>query len=134
LGALRIHLSENLLLIELRKLLALLLTSTLVMGWILPVATTERATSPRVTLASLLGSMDAPEASRASAMPSTSTTRAMPAPSQIQNRLFLREAATENPPKRKESRSSRLHPPAGKQTGDEKVSSGLRPCRAPRNR
>src|ERR1700740_2770269 len=37
--------------------LALDLSSTLVMGWILPVATTLLAMSPRVTLASLLGSI-----------------------------------------------------------------------------
>src|ERR1035438_2155693 len=73
---------------------ALLLTSTLVMGWILPVATTERATSPRVTLASLLGSMDDRETIRANPKPSSATITTIPAISQIQNFLLLRDAAT----------------------------------------
>src|ERR1035438_1277037 len=73
---------------------ALDLTSTLVMGWILPVATTLLATSPRTTLESRLGSMVAPLARRTSATPATSNTTKPPALSQIQNFLLLRDAAT----------------------------------------
>ena len=58
-------------------------------------ATTERATSPRVTLASRLGSMAAPLASRATPIASSTTASKTPAPNQIQNRLLLRDAATE---------------------------------------
>jgi len=80
---------------------------SLALGWILPVATTERATSPRVTLASLLGSMVVPFTSIASAVPAIANTTTPATISQIQKRLLLRAAATGYPPKREESRSSR---------------------------
>src|SRR5258708_5852940 len=74
-------------------------TSTLVIGWIFPVATTERATSPRVTLAILLGSMEEPEAIRATATPApTRTKTTTPTISHIQKRLLLFDAATEHLP------------------------------------
>ena len=76
---------------------ALLFTSTSVMGWILPVATTDRATSPRVTLASLLGSMVVPFTSFASPTPATRSTTTAPTLNQIQNLLLLRDAATKPP-------------------------------------
>jgi hypothetical protein len=73
---------------------ALLLTSTWVMGWIFPVATTERATSARVTLAMRLASMTVPRASLTSATAAMTTTINIPMPTQIQKLLFLRDAAT----------------------------------------
>ena len=76
------------------------MTSTLVMGWILPVATTERATSPRVTLASWLGSMcGALDQARQANTPATTTTSTAAESSQIQNRLLFRDAATRDPPR-----------------------------------
>src|SRR5579864_8090337 len=68
---------------------ALDLTSTLVMGWILPVATTERATSARETLAMRLGSMEEPETMRAKATAAPTTMTNMAATIQIQRRLFF---------------------------------------------
>ena len=74
---------------------ALLLTSTLVMGWIFPVATTDLATSPRVTLAILLESMDEPFARCARPTPAPARSTINPTLNQIQNRLLFRAAATE---------------------------------------
>ena len=116
LRALRIHLVQNLLLIELCKLLAFVyaivdvdvellddargfdLTSTLVIGWICPVATTERATSPRVTLASLLGSTGSPFTRRTRPAPAATRTRTETAPMMIQKRFFFCNAATKPSP------------------------------------
>src|ERR1700722_11516672 len=74
---------------------ALDLTSTLVMGWTLPVATTERAMSPRSALPSWEGSSLVPLPRAATVQPrATMTTRAM-RPVQIQIlRLLLRFVAT----------------------------------------
>src|ERR1700722_17015359 len=69
-------------------------TSTLVTGSILPVATTDRATSARVALACRLGSMEVPVASLASATPATTTRTTTTTPSQIQNRLLFLAPAT----------------------------------------
>src|SRR5271166_2020207 len=69
------------------------LTSTLVMGWIWPVATTERATSPRVTLAILLGSMGSPLARCTSAITAPIARTAATQPRMIQSFLLLRDAA-----------------------------------------
>src|SRR5579864_5839514 len=77
---------------------ALLLTSTLVIGWIFPVATTERATSPRATLPIRFGSMELPLTSLASAAPPASTTTTTTTAIQIQKRLLLRDATTTNLP------------------------------------
>src|ERR1017187_4470438 len=79
---------------------ALLFTSTLVMGWIFPVATTDRATSPRVTFANRLGSIEEPLTSRASATPAIATIRTTPTLSQTQNRLLFRDAANTTSPAR----------------------------------
>jgi hypothetical protein len=75
---------------------ALLFTSTFVIGWIWPVATTDRVTSPRVTFAHRFESMDEPFTIRANAMPPATnpTIKTTPTLSQIQNRLPLRDAAT----------------------------------------
>src|SRR5882757_5154662 len=72
---------------------ALDLTSTFVMGWTLPVATTERAMSPSSALASWEGSNLVVFPRAATAMPrATAATRTM-RPVQSQNfRLFLRVA------------------------------------------
>src|SRR3569833_2165338 len=70
----------------------MLFTSTLVMGCILPVATTERATSPRCTLAMRLGSMFAVRTRRAAPTPRTTMKRSTTEPIQIQIFLLLRDA------------------------------------------
>src|ERR1035437_1313981 len=80
---------------------ALLFTSTLVMGWIFPVATTDRDTSPRVTFANRLGSIEEPLTSRASATPAIATIRTTPTLSQTQNRLLFRDAANTTSPAKK---------------------------------
>jgi hypothetical protein len=59
------------------------------MGWILPVATTERATSARVTFAILLGSMEEPETMRARATAAPITTTRIPRVTQIHKRLLF---------------------------------------------
>jgi len=61
------------------------------------VATTDRATSPRVTLASLFGSIEAPFTTFVSTTPAIRTTKNAPSPKKIQNRLLLRVPATQPP-------------------------------------
>ena len=78
--------------------LALDLTSTLVMGWIFPVATTERATSPRVTFAMRFESMEEPLTSRARAAPAMARTSTRVTAPHIQMRFFFLDAATTIPP------------------------------------
>ena len=74
---------------------ALDLTSTLVMGWTLPVATTERAMSPRSALPSWEGSSLVPLPRAATAQPrATMTTRAMRPDHSQTLRLLLRLVAT----------------------------------------
>src|SRR4051794_22842913 len=80
-------------------------TSTFVMGWILPVATTERATSPLVTFAIRLGSMDDPDTMRASATAPPITTTKMAKVTQIHKRLLFFAATLPPPATRKRSRS-----------------------------
>src|SRR5579859_1273433 len=69
-------------------------TSTCVIGVILPVATTERATSPRETFPNLLGSIPEPEARRAIPNPVAPRTTMPITTIQSHRRPFLRAAAT----------------------------------------
>src|SRR3954470_1860823 len=73
---------------------ALLLTSTFVMGWIFPVAITERATSPRVTFAMRFASMEEPLTSRATAAPAMARMSTRVTAPQIQIRFLFFDAAT----------------------------------------
>ncbi len=67
------------------------LTSTLVMGWTLPVATTERAMSPRSAFANCDGSNLVVLPRAAAATPRTTATTKTVRPVQSQSfRLFLR--------------------------------------------
>src|SRR5580692_4277653 len=83
-------------------------TSTLVIGSIFPVATTDRATSPRVTLASRLASIVVLVASLASATPATTTSMTTPSASHSQNRFPFRDAATKILQGEKKNRRARL--------------------------
>src|SRR5262245_27563951 len=68
--------------------LAFDLTSTLTRGWILPVATTERAMSPRSTEASFEGSISCRDP-KAAFRPTNATTRRIPPPiSSVRVRLL----------------------------------------------
>ena len=69
--------------------LAFDLISTLVSGWILPVATTDRARSPFSTAASLDGSMGLPPL-RAATRPRTARTATATVANAIQRRFFFR--------------------------------------------
>jgi len=70
-------------------------TSTLVMGWTLPVATTDRAMSPRSTLASCEGSILAPFPRAATAMPRKMAITTTTTPAHTQSLRFrLRSFAT----------------------------------------